>query len=289
MGTRMRTASISSLLLVALLAIAGCGGGDDDGSDQGAAASSSGGGDLFTQTSHQGSLTPIAGKDDVFKLTFAEPSPDVTVFTDRPARSASTESLPDFVGQWEERGFAEDPPNAALVLDQEPDDADTAVFTLAEPSYDQGSGAVTYTATHVRGGTASLPSDEDIDPPPTFGDAHLFIDPSGSGDQHDFAISVVNNEGNGGQVRIAFDPPWEVFLASDDQEVSYLVGPKPGGGAVEASNATLGGPGSLDFQVQGGTGPITGTATFKSTNGVTISIDDGPEQTIKSGKFSLSP
>ena len=284
----MRRFLIPSLLAGAFLAVGGCGGGDDEASGDDTTAEQTGG-DLFTQTTHRGTLSPIAGQDDVFRLTFAEPSPDVTVFTDRPVRSASTEALTDFVGSWDQRGFGQDPPNAALVLDQEPDDADTAVFTLADPTYDQASGAVTYTATHVNGGSSSLPSDEDIDPPPSFGDAHLFIDPSGGGDQHDLGISVLNNEGNGGQVRFTFDPPWEVFLASNDQEISYLVGPKPTGGAVEASNVTMGGPGSLEFQVQGGTGPVTGTATFKSSNDVTISVDDGPEQTIKPGNFSLSP
>jgi hypothetical protein len=32
-----------------------------------------------------------------------------------------------------------------------------------------------------------------------------------------------------------------------------------------------------------------GTATFQSSSDVTVSLDDGPEQTLKSGKFSLSP
>ncbi|HEY7121257.1 MAG TPA: hypothetical protein VH329_01740 [Solirubrobacterales bacterium] len=280
----MRLAWIPSLL--ALAAIAGCGGGD--GSDDTTTGDTQPGGDLFTQTTHKGTLSPIAGRDDVFKLTFAEASPDVTVFTDRPVRSASTEEMADFVSQWDARGFANDPPNAALVLDQEPDDADTAVFTLADPTYDQASGAVTYTATHVGGGTSSLPSDEHIDPPPTFGDAHLFIDPSGGGDQHDVAVSMSNNEHPTQFVTITFDAPWEVFLASDDQEISYLVGPNPGGGHLQASNVKLG-PGGLEFHVQGGTGPITGTATFQSSSDVTVSLDDGPEQTLKSGKFSLSP
>ena len=271
------------------VAAAGCGGGDDNSSDATTASSTSPGGDLFTQTTHTGTLKPIAGQNDVFTLTFDQPSPDVTVFTDRPVRSASTEPLPGFVQSWDTRGFNSDPPNAALVLDQEPDNADTAIFELSHPALDPKTGAVSYTAKHVNGGTASLPSDEHIDPPPSFGDAHLFIDPSGGGDVHDLAISVVNNEGNGGRVTITFDPPWEVFLSSDQQEISYLVGPNPGGGSLRASTVTLNGPGGLEFQLDGGTGAITGTASFRSGNGVSVQVDDNPQQTISNGKFSLAP
>jgi hypothetical protein len=283
----MRSVLVAVLLSSIGLALGGCGGGGDDNSTTAAAAPAEGG-ELFTQTTHRGTLDPIPGRDDVFKLTFTQPSPDVTVFTDRPVRSASTEGLSSFVGLWDRRGFGQDPPNAALVLDQEPDDADTAVFELADPTFDQGSGAVTYTATHVNGGSQSLPSDEHIDPPPSFGDAHLFIDPSASGDVHAMAIDV-RNEPQGDKVTVTFDSPWTVFLGSGEQGTGYVVAPDSGGGTVTPTTITLTSGGGIEFALQGGTGPITGTASFHSNASVGIQVDDNPEQTVKNGSFSLSP
>jgi hypothetical protein len=279
----MRPLLIPLLLVSGILAVGGCG-GDDDGSGEGGTAASETGGELFTQSSRKGTLTPIAGSEDTFKLTLSEAAPNVTVFTDRPARSASTEPLADFVDRWEQRGFAQDPPNAALVIDQEPDDADTAVFTLADPSH-EATGSVTYTATHISGGTSSLPSDEDIDPPPSFGDSHLFIDPSTAGELHNFELDLSGRQGR--HVKLTFDPPWTVTFAGDQQEVSYEVGPDVGGGELLASEVDLTSSGSVQFGIGGGTGPITGTATIPSGAGVTVSIDDGPDQPLKNGNFSL--
>jgi hypothetical protein len=282
----MRLLWTPSLLVIVVLAIAGCGGGDDNGSSGEAAAQP--GGDLFTQTTHKGTLAPIVGKNDVFTLTFTAASPDVTVFTDRPVRSASTEDLPNFVDLWDERGFGQDPPNAALVLDQEPDNADTAIFTLADPSYDQASGAISYTATHVNGGTSSLPSDEHVDPPPSFGDAHLFIDASGAGDQHSMALDV-NGAPQGAHTQVTFDSPWTIILGPGEQGTTWVVGPNPGGGFAESSLMNLTSSGGTQFTLQGGTGAITGTATIPKGATVGLQVDDNPEQTIKAGNFSLSP
>ena len=108
-------AGMAAVITALSVLAAGCGGGDDEGSSDSTTAAAATGGDLFTQTTHTGSLQPISGQDDVFTLTLDQPSPDVTVFTDRPLRSASTESLQGFVSNWDTRGFSQDPPNAALV------------------------------------------------------------------------------------------------------------------------------------------------------------------------------
>jgi hypothetical protein len=276
-----------AVVITALSIVAsGCGGGDDDGSSDSATPVASAGGDLFTQNTHTGTLKPIAGRDDVFTLTLDQPAPDVTVFTDRPVRSASTESLSSFVDQWEQRGFAQDPPNAALVLDQQPDDADTAIFKLADPMYEASSGAVSYTATHVREGSAAQQSDEDIDPPQSFGDAHLFIDPSGGGDTHAMAMDVQAPSRD--HTDIKFDPPWSLVLDQGD-EASYVVGPDVGGGFFLPSEVNVTSSGGVQFSLAGGTGAITGTATIPKGATVGIQVDDNPEQTIKNGAFSLSP
>lgn len=280
-------AGMAAVITVLSVLASGCG-GDDNGSNDGQSGAAPTGGDLFTQNTHTGSLQPIPGKSDVFTLTLDQPAPDVTVFTDRPVRSASTEPLAGFVDQWAERGFAKDPPNAALVLDQEPDNADTAIFKLADPSYDQATGTVSYTASHVNGGTSSLPSDEHIDPPPTFGDAHLFIDPSGSGDQHAMAIDV-NGGSQGEKTQVNFSSPWAIVLGTPDEGASYVVGPNVGGGFFTSSEVSMTSAGGAQFTLQGGTGAITGTATIPRGATVGIQVDDNPEQTIKSGSFSLAP
>jgi hypothetical protein len=284
----VRYAAGMAALIVSLTVLGGCGGGDDNASSENAGPAATPTGDLFTQTTHTGSLDPIAGRDDVFTLTLEQPSPDVTVFTDRPVRSASTESLAGFVGQWDRRGFAQDPPNAALVLDQEPDNADTAIFELADPSYDKAGGTVSYTATHVSGGTSSLPSDEHIDPPPTFGDAHLFIDPSGTGDEHAMAIDV-NGGRQGEKTDITFNSPWTIVLGTGEGGASYIVGPNVGGGFLTPSEVNMTSAGGVQFTLGGGTGAITGSARIAPGATVGIQVDDNPEQPVKNGSFSLSP
>ncbi len=281
-------AVMAAVITVLSLLASGCGGGDDNGSNDSQSGAAPTGGDLFTQNTHTGTLQPIPGKSDVFRLTLDQPAPDVTVFTDRPVRSASTEPLAGFVDQWGERGFAKDPPNAALVLDQEPDNADTAIFKLADPSYDQASGTLSYTASHVNGGTSSLPSDEHIDPPPTFGDAHLFIDPSGGGDQHAMAIDV-RGGAQGAKTDVTFNSPWNIVIGPGEAGASYLVGPNVGGGFFTPSEVNMTSGGGVEFTLEGGTGAITGTARISSGTTVGIQVDDNPEQTIKSGSFSLAP
>jgi hypothetical protein len=275
-------------VITLLSVLSGCGGGGDNASSNDANPGGPAGGDLFTQNTHTGTLEPIAGRNDVFTLTMKQPAPDVTVFTDRPVRSASTEPLASFVDQWDKRGFAEDPPNAALVLDQQPDDADTAVFKLADPRYVKGAGTVSYTATHVSGGTSSLPSDEHIDPPPVFGDAHLFIDPSGGGDQHAMAIDVEGAR-RGVKTDVTFNSPWTIVVGPGEGGASWVVGPDVGGGFVTTSEVNMTSAGGLEFTLEGGTGEITGTARIPSGATVGIQVDDNPEQTVKNGAFSLSP
>ena len=280
----------AALLATGVIAIAGCGGDDDD--DSTAASStdgtattgtaSSGGGELFSQTAHSGSLTPVKGQTDFFTLTLDD-SVDVTSFTDRPIRSAGTETVADFVDNWAARGFEQDPPNAALVLDQEPDNADTSIFTLANPTFDQASGAVTYEATHITGGTASLPTDEHIDPPAKFGDTHLFIDPSGTSTV-EFFIQA-NTTSKTARLTITLDPQFSVVVGGGNQ-LEYSSG--GGGGNLNGSNLIqMTGGGTLDLQVTGGAAPITGTATVPSGEKVTVTVGSGQPTPLPSGKFSI--
>jgi hypothetical protein len=58
---------------------------------------------------------------------------------------------------------------------------------------------------------------------------------------------------------------------------------------VTPTTITLTSGGGIEFALQGGTGPVTGTASFRSNASVGIQVDDNPEQTVKNGSFSLSP
>jgi hypothetical protein len=270
------------MLAAAVLLLAGCeDGGEDSGGDATAAALA---GELFTQTAHSGSLTAVPGEDDVFTLTLDDPAPNVTVFTDRPVRSANTEPLKDFVESWDSRGFEEVPPNAALVLDEAPDDADTAVYTIADPKLDTSSGAVSYTATRIPSGTASLPPDEGAEHPEKFGDAHLFIDPSG-GTTVALALQVQQNQG--GRVQLAFDSPWTVVVGNGEQGIGYITAPNPGGGTIISQTVTMTSSGGVEFAVTGGSGPVTGTATVPSGAKLTVQVGDGPTTPVKNGRFSF--
>jgi hypothetical protein len=273
-------------LLVAALALVGLGviGCGDDGGE-GEAPPQPVGGELFSQTSHGGTLEPVAGEDEVFTLTLTDPAPTVTAFTDRPVRSADAEPLDEFVSSWAGRGFEDDPPNAALVLDQEPDDADTAVFTLSDPSLSTG-GAVSYTATRIEEGSSGLPLHTAADLPSQFGDAHLFIDPSGGGGTQELAVDAMGNPNR--HVRLTFNPPWTVVLGAGEQGAAYLVGPNPGGGTVEPSFVDLFSVGSVEFALSGGTCPITGTAQVPSGGRAQVQVGNGPEQPIRNGAFSIT-
>ena len=272
----------SMLAATAVLALGGC---EDDGGSAPEPSASALAGELFTQTAHSGSLTAVSGQDGVFTLTLDDPAPQVTVFTDRPARSASTEPLPDFVDSWAGRGFEEDPPNAALVLDEAPDDADTAIYEIADPTYDGSSGAVSYTATRIQSGTASLPPDEGVDHPEKFGDAHLFIDPSG-GTTVPLALTVQQPVGH--RVELDFDAPWTVIVGDGPSGIGYLTAPNPGGGELISQKVTMTSGGSVEFAVSGGSGPVTGTAQVPRGATLTVQVADGPNVPVKNGPFSFS-
>ena len=275
------------LAAVALLAVAGCG---DDNDDDGGSSDQAGGGLLFSQNTRAGTLTPAGGGDGAFELTLTEPAAGVTAFTDRPERSAETESLADFVADWDDRGFGTTPPNAALVLDGEPEDANTAVFTISDPKLDEASGALTYQATRVTDTTAALPDDDQIEELPSeFGGAHLFIDPS-SGDTHGLYLDARIRSATG-KVQLTFDSPWTVILGAGDSGVGYILSDLGGGEIIPSKVSMTAGHAnmevSIEFAVSGGTGPVTGTASLPSGATATLELDDGPSVPIKNGKFSI--
>jgi hypothetical protein len=285
------------LLIVAVFALGVAGCGDDSDDDSGddasagaatetvAAAESAGTGLLFTHSVGAGTLEPSGGGDE-YTLTLTEPAERITSFTDRPVRSADTETVQEFVDSWEERGFADDPPNAALVIDSESSGSDTAVFEVADPSYDSQAGTLTYTAKKIESdqGASALPQGEIDQVPESFEEAHLFIDPS-AGAPVPLFFNMSGTQS--GRMTVTFDAPWTVIVGDGDSGISIAGG--PGGGSLITNVVTLTGPSEIEFAVSGGNAPVTGTASVPGGAKVVAQAGDGKTVPIRSGKFSLSP
>lgn len=144
------------------------------------AKSPAGGSLLYVQETAGGSIERAG--DGAYRLRLTGVSPQVTTFTDRPRRQAGRQGLERFVGSWKANGFAADPPNAALVLDDAPASRDVALLTLSHPHYDRARQTLTYRATPLRGRDAALTSfARRADPvrAADLGPASLFIDDSG--------------------------------------------------------------------------------------------------------------
>ena len=90
-------------------------------------------GDLFVLTAAGGKLERVRGRNRVLRLVLRRPARDVTGFLDRPARTTGQQPLARFVGRWASLGFAEVPPNAAVVLADAPSDRDVLVVELSRP------------------------------------------------------------------------------------------------------------------------------------------------------------
>lgn len=165
--------------------LGGCGGDNDSGKTKASV------GVLFALSAERGTLKPAAGSGDSFTLTLGAPASRVVAFTDRPVRRAATATIQKFVGDgWGALGFDKDPPNAALVLDDVPEDEDTTVFEIADPSYDRKADSLTYRATRIKGRDSALPEQEVDEPADQFGAAHLLVD-SGSAIGPGFAIGSI--------------------------------------------------------------------------------------------------
>ena len=259
----MRTgAAVVSVSLVLLMA--GCTSGDGNGDGEKAkpqAAASSAGGQLFVASASDGTLEPLEAEHE-FTLTLGRAHDSVSVFTDRPQRKAGTESLADFAAAWDQRGFAETPPNAAVVWGK---DSSTRIFELSDPAYDAAADTLAFTA-HDLGDESStalsssqgIPDDDEL--PTDLGEVAVFID---------------NAEGKSGGALYFFAPPGgEATIGFDGQTVasSAFRGVKGTGEGKQSS------PTELEFVCNGteecwltasftlnpGTWPIKGTLEVSS-------------------------
>jgi hypothetical protein len=162
-------------------------------------------GDLFVVTAAGGELQRVRGRKRVFKLVLRRPAHDVTGFTDRPARRTGQQPLVRFVRGWARLGFAEVPPNAAVVLADAPSNRDVLVVELSRPRLGAGGRTLAFRAEALRGnprgqlrGFARI-GDRRI--AARFGRVSLFIDPGG---QEATLFFTLSNIPPAGLVSISF-------------------------------------------------------------------------------------
>jgi len=131
---------------------------------------------LYVQETAGGSIERLGA--GAYRLQLTGVSPRVTTFTDRPRRRAGRQSLESFVTSWKANGFAADPPNAALVLDNARASRDVVLLTLSHPRYDRAQQTLTYRATPLHGHDTALASFARRADPVSAGDlgaASLFV------------------------------------------------------------------------------------------------------------------
>ena len=140
--------------------------------------------ELFVQTADRGILRRLRGHKHTYRLAFKGLGGRVTVFTDRPARRAGTETTAQFVKRWRSRGFVKTPPNAALVLAHGNHRRDVKVFELSRPRYSRRTGVLSFRARDLGDKSTTALSGfarrADRDVPARFRRASLFVDASAS-------------------------------------------------------------------------------------------------------------
>lgn len=254
------------------------------------APASSAGGELFTLTSGSGTLVRTGGAR--YRLRLTAPSARVTGFSDRPRRVATSEPLKRFVASWARRGFAADPPNAALVLDGAPRARDTFVFELSKPRLGRD-GSLTLTARRLasrpQGGLGQLSKGADrAAPPRAFGGASLFVD---GGDLPSYVVNLAVSLPAGSVAIMELDQPYQLqpyptqtvpeFKANAGAELLLPVNAIIIGGSPSALSATL------SVAVAGGPGPITGSMRFSAGGSATVALGNGTPANLPSGPFSI--
>src|SRR5262249_34746124 len=135
---------------------------------------------LFPQPSPAGPVVPNTDAPGPSPLTLAEATGQTVYFPDRPDRVVGLAPTAAFLA-----GMpfgADNPPNAALVVEPRPGETEIAVLELLDPRYDEATHTATYDAKvladYEAGADPGL-RQQPGDPAavaPRFGAAHLFID-----------------------------------------------------------------------------------------------------------------
>jgi hypothetical protein len=240
---------------------------------------------LFVASGDRGTLRPVKGTAGRFVLDLAGAGA-VTSFTDRPARAAGSESIAGFVTRWRARGFAADPPNAALEVPGAPAGRDVVILELTRPRL-LGPGTVRFQARRVGSASpalARLVRRGDARTAREFGRWNLFVDPSAAAP---VAIGL-DVEMPAGAVSLAFDA---AQVTEDSVRFSGLLGTFTGtvlatdrALQVTAQNPTGFTASLLLSGTSGAT--LTGTAVVPAGASVTATGPAGPVQ-ITNGTFAI--
>jgi hypothetical protein len=161
---------------------------------------------LFIQDAQSGSISEVNATTSTLELNNV--SDKTIMFSDRPDRIVAYVDTADFIGNWSTgaNSFAVDPPNVALVVDDDDVEQrqDLAVIELFNPEYDSEASTLKYDITAEN---ATETTTSPINLPGEFGQSTLVIDDDGENGQ-DFANG---GPGNG-------DPEWCLAGEIDDDE-----------------------------------------------------------------------
>jgi hypothetical protein len=130
---------------------------------------------LFIQHAQSGSVSEINATTSTLELS--DVSDKTIMFSDRPDRIVASIDTTDFIGNWSTGpdSFAADPPNAALVVDDEVEQRqELAVIELYNPEYDSEANTLRY---EISAENATATTTTSIDLPSEFGQSTLVIDP----------------------------------------------------------------------------------------------------------------
>lgn len=135
---------------------------------------------LFVQSYQSGSIASAAGDQGTHTLTLEQGMGQTIYFSDRPAREVGASPTPAFL---DGLGFdADDPPNAALVMETAQGETDVAVVELFNPTYDEATHTATYDIAVLANWQETVEMEFQQTPsdvsalPADIGRVHLFID-----------------------------------------------------------------------------------------------------------------
>lgn len=161
---------------------------------------------LFVQSFRRGSIFAKPNDPETFTIVLEEGLGQTIAFSDRPNRDVGTIATPVFL---DTLGFeADNPPNAALVLETAAGESDIAVVELLNPTYDETTHTATYDIKVLANWENSLElgfTEAPIaigDIAATFGNAHVLIDSCPDGDIYCYNgkqyVNGFNNHVHGG-------------------------------------------------------------------------------------------
>jgi microcystin-dependent protein len=136
-------------------------------------------GALFALEARSGSFTRVPGRADHYTLVLRGVARRTTWFSDRPQREAGRIATRSLLGSWRRIGFAAEPPNAAVVLDDGRRAQDTVALELRLRSRDKRRRTARFRVRVLQGlgpGLSRLNRRLDRRLPKHFAGASLFID-----------------------------------------------------------------------------------------------------------------